>query len=169
MFYPFGNESALLPECDGTYTSKLIEQHVLEVVNRKKLIIEPHRDIVDSAISSYKIEYPHNMDSSAQQENEETNEERELNNVQEINEEGSSSDYNIDFSVSGSSSVPADSDAKSNIRSLNRDQRNVFEDVHRWSRQNMSNAGHPKFNMKWNQWGWLWKVKFTQDNLPSSH
>lgn len=98
-----------------------------------------------------------------------TNKELELNNTQEVDEKSSSSDCNNDFSVSESSSVPADSDVKSNIRSLNRDQRNVFEDVHRWSRQNMSNAGHPKFNMKWNQWGWLWKVKFTQDNLPSSH
>ena len=63
--------------------------------------------------------------------NKETNEELELNNAQEVNEEGSSSDCNIDFSVSGSSSVPADSDVNSNIRSLNRDERNVFYAVHR--------------------------------------
>lgn len=49
MFCPFRNESASLPECDGTYTSKLIEQHVLELVNPIKLIIEPHGDIVDTA------------------------------------------------------------------------------------------------------------------------
>ena len=60
------------------------------------------------------------MDSFAQQENEETNEQLELNNAQEVNEEGSSSDCNIDFIVSGSSSVPADSDVNSNIRSSNR-------------------------------------------------
>ena len=95
------------------------------------MIIEPHGDIVDSAFSSYEIDHPHNMDSFAQQENEETNEELELNNAQEVNEEGSSSDCNIDFRVSGSSSVPADSDVNSDIRSLNRDQRNVFDVVHR--------------------------------------
>ena len=65
--------------------------------------------------------------------NKETNEELELNNAQEVNEEGSSSDCNIDFSVSGSSSVPADSEVNCNIRSLNRDQRNVFNAVHRWA------------------------------------
>ena len=73
LFYPFRDESDLLSEYDGTYTSKLIEQHVLEVVNRNKLIIEPHGGIVDSAFSIYKIDHPHNMDSFAQQENEETN------------------------------------------------------------------------------------------------
>ena len=36
------------------------------------------------------------MDSFAQQKNEETNEELELNNAQEVSEEGSSSECNID-------------------------------------------------------------------------
>ena len=57
LFYLFRDKSALLPECDGTYIiSKLIEHHVLEVVNRNKSIIEPHGDIVDSAFSSFKID-----------------------------------------------------------------------------------------------------------------
>ena len=47
---------------------------------------------------------------------------------------GSSSYCNTDFSVSGSSSVPADSDVNSNIHSLNRDQINIFDAVHRWFR-----------------------------------
>ena len=34
LFYPFRDESSLLSQYDGTYTSILIEQHVLEVVNR---------------------------------------------------------------------------------------------------------------------------------------
>ena len=133
MFYPFRDESALLSECDGTFISNLIEQYVLEIVNRNKSIIEPHGDIVDSAFSSYKSDHPHNVDSFAQQESEETNEELEVNNTQELSE-GLSSDYNTDSSVSGSSSVPADSDINSNISSLNRDQRNVFIGVHRWVR-----------------------------------
>ena len=70
-----------MSECNGTYTSNRIDQHVLEVVNQKKSIIEPHGDIVDSAFSSFKIDQPHNIDSFAQQENEETNEELELNNA----------------------------------------------------------------------------------------
>ena len=48
--------------------------------------------------------------------------ELELNNAQEVNEEGSPSDCNIDIGVSEYSSVPADSDVKFNICSLNRDQ-----------------------------------------------
>ena len=116
LFYPFQDESALLSEYDGTYTSISEED---KVVNRNKLIIEPHGDIVNSAFSIYKIDHPHNMDSLAQQENEETNEELELNNAKEVNEGTSSLDCNIDFSVSGSSSVPADSDVNSNVRSLN--------------------------------------------------
>ena len=63
LFYPFRDEFALLSECDETYTSKLIEQHVLEVVNRNKSIIEPHENIFDSAFPSFKIQQPHNMDS----------------------------------------------------------------------------------------------------------
>ena len=133
MFYPFRDESALLSECDGTFISNLIEQYVLEIVNRNKSIIEPHGDIVDSAFSSYKSDHPHNVDSFAQQESEETNEELEVNNTQELSE-GLSSDYNTDSSVSGSSSVPADSDINSDISSLNRDQRNVSIGVHRWVR-----------------------------------
>ena len=85
------------------------------------------------------------MDSFAQQENQETNEELEINNVQEKNEEGSSSDCITDFSLLGSSSVPADSDVNSNICSLNRDQRTVFNAGYRWV---MSNIGHTKFNRK---------------------
>ena len=46
-----------------------------------------------------------------------TNKELELNNTQEVDEKSSSSDCNNDFSVSESSSVPADSDVSSNIRS----------------------------------------------------
>ena len=83
MFYPFRDESALWSECDGTFISKLIEQYVLEIVNRNKSIIKPHGDIVDSAFSSYKSDHPHNVDSFAQQESEETNEELEVNNAQE--------------------------------------------------------------------------------------
>ena len=45
------------------------------------------------------------------------NKELELNNTQEVDEKSSSSDCNNDFSVSESSSVPADSDVNSNIRS----------------------------------------------------
>lgn len=122
-----------MSECDGTYTSKLVEQHVLDVLSRYKWITEPHGDIVDSAVSSFKIDQPNNMNSFAQQENKETNEELKLNDAQEVNKEGSLSDCNIDFSASGCSSVPADSDVSSNIRSLNRDQRNVFDAVHRWA------------------------------------
>ena len=99
LFYPFQDESTLLSECDGIYTSKLIEQQVLDAVNCNKLIIEPHRDIVDSGFSSFKIDQSHNMDSLAQQKNGETNEELELNNAQEVKKEGLSSDCNIDFSV----------------------------------------------------------------------
>ena len=62
-----------------------------------------------------------------------TNKELELNNTQEVDEKSSSSDCNNDFSVSESSSVPADSDVNSNIRSRNRDQINVFDTVHRWA------------------------------------
>ena len=130
LFYPFRDESALLSEYDRTYTSKSED----EVVNRNKLITESHGDIIDSAFSIYKIDRPHNMDSFAQQENEETNEELELNNAQEVNEATSSLDCNITFTVPGSSSVPADSDANSNICSLNRDQKNVFDAVHTWAR-----------------------------------
>ena len=90
LFYPFRDEPPLLSECDGAYNSKLIEQHILEVVNWNKLIIEPHGDIVDSAFSIYKIDHLHNMGSFAQQENEETNKELELNNAKEVTEETSS-------------------------------------------------------------------------------
>ena len=81
LFYPFRDEPVLFSKQDGTYTSKLIEQHVLEVVNRNKTTMEPHGDIVDSVFSSFKINQPHNIDYFAQQENEETNEELELNNA----------------------------------------------------------------------------------------
>ena len=47
------------------------------------------------------------MDFFAQQENKETNEELKLNNAKEVHEKDSSSECNINFSVSGSSSVPS--------------------------------------------------------------
>ena len=56
-----------------------------------------------------------------------------LNPCYEVDEASSSSHCNTDFGVSWSPSVPADSDANSNIRSLNRDWRNTFDAVRRWS------------------------------------
>lgn len=66
LFCPFRDESPLLSECDGTYKSKLIEQHILEIINRNKLIFEPPGNIFDSAFSSYTIHHSYNMDSLAQ-------------------------------------------------------------------------------------------------------
>ena len=46
LFYPFWDKSALLSECDETFTSKIIEQHALEAVNWNKLMLEPQRDVL---------------------------------------------------------------------------------------------------------------------------
>ena len=101
------------------------------------MIIEPIEAIVFSAFSNHRIDLSHSMDSFALQENEKTNQELEENNAQEVNEEGSSSDCNIDCSVSGSSCVPANSDVNSNIRSLKSDQKYVSDVVHWWARNHV--------------------------------
>ena len=75
----------------------------------------------------------------------------------------------LTFSVSGSSSVPADSDINSNIRSLNIDQRNVFDAVYRWARNYVKSRSSKISALIYNWWRRLLKVTFTQKNLPSSH
>ena len=61
MFYPFRDENDLKSPHTGTYSDKLLEDDVIEIVNRNKQRFEPFGDLVDSAMSCYKLIYHFDM------------------------------------------------------------------------------------------------------------
>ena len=82
MFYPFRKETELLSERSGTYTEKLLENGVLEVVNRNKRICEPFGELVEETMLNFHRNVD-DLDSFAEQENEEVSEELMTNDESE--------------------------------------------------------------------------------------
>lgn len=66
MFYPFRKESELKGESSGTYTEKLLQQGVIEVINENKRICEPFGELVEEAVVSFH-ENAKNLDPFAEQ------------------------------------------------------------------------------------------------------
>ena len=50
MYYPFRNESDLLGKDSGTYTEKLSEPGVIEIVDHNKKVFQPYGDLVETAL-----------------------------------------------------------------------------------------------------------------------
>ena len=85
LFFPFRDEERDLKDRDS-YSLKLSDPTILEIVNKNKLIFEPNSDLVELALQAYREDVALNFDALAQQENANIIEEINLNNVEvEVN------------------------------------------------------------------------------------
>ena len=66
LFYPFRNEENLKSGNSGTFSEKLQEPGIIDIVNRNKHIFEPYGDLVDSALLNLRTS--HIQDAFLQQE-----------------------------------------------------------------------------------------------------
>ena len=74
MFFPFRNESDLKATVSRTYSEKLLEPTVTEIVNKNRKTCEPLAYAVDEAFIDF-IANPRGMDPQAEQENEDVRDE----------------------------------------------------------------------------------------------
>ena len=84
MFYPIRDESELKVGQPSSYSSKLSEPGVFEIVNNNKSLVEPYMDLVNAALINYRADITTSWDPFSQQENK--NVENELCEI-ELNEQ----------------------------------------------------------------------------------
>ena len=145
LSYPFRKEFELNSRNNLTYTEKLFDNKVLDIVNFNKAQIEPYGELINSAFSQFRSDFNHNIsitDSFAQQENDEVIDQEGENNPSfeeqdENNVESSTESSAVDFSIANSENILADEDISVKIRSLNKEQKKVFDFVHKWARDHV--------------------------------
>jgi len=143
-FYPFRNEEHLKsPPFTGTYFAKLQEPGVIEVINRNKAVMEPYSEMVDQALSNLSSAVT-NPDAFSQQENDEV--QADIANVAgDLLEDESLSDDAV--ILDDTPPLPAytapvvmpDDELNSKIRSLNKNQRKLFNKVQSWAKRSIKN------------------------------
>ena len=82
MFYPFRDESELMVGQISSYSSKLSELGVLEIVNNNKRLVESYSDSVNSAFLNFRADITPSWDPFSQQENEDVEKQYLLNSIQ---------------------------------------------------------------------------------------
>ena len=115
----------------SSYSSKLREPGVIEVINNNKSLVEPLNDLVNDAFLNYRSDISPSWDPFSQQGNDDV-----ANELSEINEQTEISGQDIDnrnnqaYSEAVSSQLQAtilsDSEINSKIRSLNLKQRQII-------------------------------------------
>ena len=144
MFYPFRNEQDLKSNITGTYSEKLREPGVIDIINTNKQIFEPCGDLFESALLNLRTNLPCNQDSFANQEYDEV--EELLNTANNLASEDPTEDAVIlnDTCVIPSSTasptvILSDDELNVKIRSLNKAQREYFEIVCNWAKRFIKN------------------------------
>ena len=122
MFLPFRNESDLKATVSRTYSEKLLEPTVTEIVNKNRKTCEPLAYAVDEAFIDF-VANPRGMDPQAEQENEDVRD--------EIIANATISDGT---QVTPLTPLISDEALGEKIRSLNKLQREVFDFVNKWAR-----------------------------------
>ena len=136
LYYPFRSENDFLVNSE-TYVEKLHEPCILDIINRNKTLIEPFSEIVDQAFEQFLNTNLSAPDAFSQQENEEVQEQVENLDEDEGDEELQSKSVNIGISIA--STLLTDDDINARIRSLNSQQKEIFEFVQNWSRNFVKN------------------------------
>ena len=140
MYYPFRDEKELLSGNPPTYASKLSELGVIDLVNQNYSLVEPFTTIVDNTFLRLSSDNDNIMDLYDQQENDEVNyyltediDDFESEAFETI--EAHSADVGNNNLISNNM-IPAipNNIINENIRSLNMKQREVFNFIHKWSR-----------------------------------
>ena len=140
MFYLCHIEEKLKAGEPLTYSAKLLEAGVIDVINENKSIVEPFSDIADKAFLQFRSDLTPNRDPFLQQENYNVNNELlQRENIEaEQSDDIQSSDTPHSFSGYATTSTQIstllrDDHLSQNIRSFNLKQRQVFDFVYDWA------------------------------------
>ena len=135
LFYPFRNEENLKSDNSGTFSEKLQEPGIIDIVNRNKQIFEPYGDLVDSALLNLRTS--HHRDAFSQQENDEV-EEQLITTANDLESENPNNDAvilgDIHAVPTNTPVVISDDELNAKIRSLNQKQRECFDIVYNWAK-----------------------------------
>ena len=139
MYYPFRDEKELLSGNPPTYASKLSEPGVIDLVNQNYSLVEPFATIVDNAFLRLSSDIDNIMDPYDQQENDEVNDYL----TEDIDDfeseafetmEAHSADVGNNNLMSNNMIPAIPNNIINENRSLNIKQREVFNFIHKWSR-----------------------------------
>ena len=133
MFFPFRNESDLKAAVSRTYSEKLLEPTVIEIVNRNRKACEPFEDAVDEAFIDF-IANPRGMNPQAEQENEDVGDEIIANATISDETDNNNKETFCGTQVTPVTPLISDEALGEKIRSLNKLQREIFDFVNKWAR-----------------------------------
>ena len=141
IFYPFCDEYEGQPL---SYSSKLSEPGLLEIVNNNKSLVEPWRDFINAVFLNYRPDITPSLDPFSQQENEDVKNELckiELNDQAEISCPDEENQNNENYSKILSSElhliILIDSEINSKITSLNFKQKQIFDFIYNWTKSHV--------------------------------
>ena len=151
MFYPFRNEEQLKTGEPFSYSAKLLETQVINIINENKSLVEPFSDMVDEDFFHFQSDLKPSRDPFLQQENDVNNELLQRENMEEEQSDNIQS-FDTPLAFSGYavtstkiSTVLADTDLSQKIRSLNLKQIQVFDFVYNWAKSYIiSKSAHGK-------------------------
>ena len=142
MYFPFRDENELT--YSNSFNEKLTSPDVLETVNLNRIKVESYAVLVEDALERLATDQESNINPFGQQENEEVSDKlnediQNLSNA-ELLVDDDMRHANIGLGGNGYT-VPLyqDSAISENIRSLNAKQRQLFEVLHKWSRDYIKN------------------------------
>ena len=142
MFFPFRKESEHSNSETGFYIDKLYEPGVIYIINANKIVFEPYGEMVVSALQNMRENLRHNQDSYAQQENDDA--EQLIQASRNLSAEDSDDEPEL-FTSEINTTVPIqqtlldDDTLNEKIRSLNVQQRQIFDVVNKWARDTVKN------------------------------
>ena len=131
LYKPFRKEVHLAT--DDSYVQTLQDPIVLQIVNENKQKFEPYSEFLDEALLNF-----HDVlrsDPILEYENDETEIEIRDQNIDIEDEEDSDTQAGVCYEPAVRPSVLPDTDINENVRSLNSQQREVFEIIHKWAKQ----------------------------------
>ena len=137
MYYPFRNEKELLSGNPPTYVSKLSKNGMIEVVNQNYSLAEPFATIVDDAFLRINCDNVTNMHPYGHQEKDEvTDKIVDFSDNSDIDTLETTKSQSADLGNTNAFTnllrvVPGDNVINKNIRSLNMQQREIFNFVHK--------------------------------------
>ena len=130
LFYPFRDELDLKVAIPPSYTNKIAEPGVIDIINTNRALTEPFSDAVDEALLQYSQTEMNISEATEQIENDE------MQNIclNETFDQSTQNHIKIDVSIPQPYSLVTDDEINTNIQSLNVQQRQVFDFVYSWAK-----------------------------------
>ena len=141
LYLPFHDEKELLSEEYNTYAAKLLEPGVIETIEANRALIEPYAGLVNDALERFRNDIILNINDFEQQENDETNAElqNDVTNNDESEDENTEDTGQLRATIPMESILLPDDEINARVRSLNQQQREVFDVIHKWGRDFVKN------------------------------